>query len=362
MWLSPTEPQPAPVSTDNTTVAQVKEPETPPTVDQKEGITNIQYSGGGYVVEGTGIANENYSMKFSNDAVIDVRTDNNGKYAVKVPESASVFGDVELTRDTNGFWFGGKEAYEKGYYALTDEHPQYSSDALEPILLGVGGSSPYEVSGYYVPGVELVLKSGDKVLSTAKVDDTGRYKFDNISLDANYVLVTVYEKVSTGWFSSKENKLIDGRYLDTSTHRVLAELPTITKEESKKETVPFDSQTVESSSLPKGETRVTQEGMNGEKTITYRIVYKGNDEVGRKIVGESITKQPTIRITTVGTYVAPPVNNTPPPTYATPPSQPSVYYRNCSAARAAGAAPVYAGQPGYGSHLDRDNDGIGCEQ
>ncbi len=36
-------------------------------------------------------------------------------------------------------------------------------------------------------------------------------------------------------------------------------------------------------------------------------------------------------------------------------------YRNCAAARAAGAAPVYRGQPGYGPHLDRDNDGIGCE-
>lgn len=36
-------------------------------------------------------------------------------------------------------------------------------------------------------------------------------------------------------------------------------------------------------------------------------------------------------------------------------------YRNCSAARAAGAAPVYRGDPGYGAHLDRDNDGVGCE-
>ncbi|NQH33217.1 excalibur calcium-binding domain-containing protein [Streptococcus suis] len=39
----------------------------------------------------------------------------------------------------------------------------------------------------------------------------------------------------------------------------------------------------------------------------------------------------------------------------------NVYYPNCKAARAAGAAPVYQGQPGYGSHLDRDGDGIGCE-
>ena len=36
-------------------------------------------------------------------------------------------------------------------------------------------------------------------------------------------------------------------------------------------------------------------------------------------------------------------------------------YRNCAVARAAGAAPVRRGDPGYGSHLDRDNDGIGCE-
>ncbi|KCZ56841.1 excalibur calcium-binding domain-containing protein [Hyphomonas chukchiensis] len=36
-------------------------------------------------------------------------------------------------------------------------------------------------------------------------------------------------------------------------------------------------------------------------------------------------------------------------------------YRNCTEARAAGAAPVRRGEPGYGAHLDRDNDGIGCE-
>lgn len=36
-------------------------------------------------------------------------------------------------------------------------------------------------------------------------------------------------------------------------------------------------------------------------------------------------------------------------------------FRNCAAARAAGAAPVRRGDPGYGAHLDRDNDGIGCE-
>jgi excalibur calcium-binding domain-containing protein len=36
-------------------------------------------------------------------------------------------------------------------------------------------------------------------------------------------------------------------------------------------------------------------------------------------------------------------------------------FANCSQARAAGAAPVHAGEPGYGRHLDRDGDGVGCE-
>lgn len=39
----------------------------------------------------------------------------------------------------------------------------------------------------------------------------------------------------------------------------------------------------------------------------------------------------------------------------------STYYRNCTAARAAGAAPIRRGESGYGRHLDRDNDGIACD-
>ena len=41
--------------------------------------------------------------------------------------------------------------------------------------------------------------------------------------------------------------------------------------------------------------------------------------------------------------------------------QQDVYYQNCTAARAAGAAPIYQGQPGYRSQLDRDHDGVACE-
>ena len=54
----------------------------------------------------------------------------------------------------------------------------------------------------------------------------------------------------------------------------------------------------------------------------------------------------------------------PAPAPATPPiPEPAgeVYYKNCAAVRAAGAAPIRSGEPGYSPRLDRDGDGVACE-
>ncbi|GAB3575879.1 excalibur calcium-binding domain-containing protein [Amycolatopsis endophytica] len=69
--------------------------------------------------------------------------------------------------------------------------------------------------------------------------------------------------------------------------------------------------------------------------------------------------------------VAPPPASTPKPVTTKPATtQPtededtgttSAYYPNCAAAKAAGAAPLHRGDPGYRSGLDRDNDGVACE-
>lgn len=39
----------------------------------------------------------------------------------------------------------------------------------------------------------------------------------------------------------------------------------------------------------------------------------------------------------------------------------TVTYQNCNKARRAGAAPLYRGDPGYSAKLDKDGDGIACE-
>ncbi|MFC8924183.1 DUF1524 domain-containing protein [Cellulosimicrobium sp. NPDC057127] len=51
----------------------------------------------------------------------------------------------------------------------------------------------------------------------------------------------------------------------------------------------------------------------------------------------------------------------PDPAPAPSPPPADVVYENCAAVRAAGAAPIRAGQPGYSRQLDGDGDGVGCE-
>ena len=85
--------------------------------------------------------------------------------------------------------------------------------------------------------------------------------------------------------------------------------------------------------------------------------------VGRFSVGDKEPPAPT----TQQFMTAPAADETfapnPITAYSTPARsvEPSAYYRNCSAARAAGAAPVRDADPGYAPHLDRDGDGVGCD-
>lgn len=84
------------------------------------------------------------------------------------------------------------------------------------------------------------------------------------------------------------------------------------------------------------------------------------------LAGSRITLRVEPKATTTVAPPPPPrtTQQAPPPAYTPPPPAPApteVYYKNCDAARAAGAAPIYRGQPGYRAALDRDNDGIACE-
>ena len=73
--------------------------------------------------------------------------------------------------------------------------------------------------------------------------------------------------------------------------------------------------------------------------------------------GERLPADPTHAPTSVDQHITDPTAAATP----RPLAGGTTYYANCDAVRAAGAAPILAGQPGYSRRLDRDGDGVGCE-
>ncbi|MFC8224655.1 excalibur calcium-binding domain-containing protein [Streptomyces sp. NPDC057287] len=95
----------------------------------------------------------------------------------------------------------------------------------------------------------------------------------------------------------------------------------------------------------------------GEDEFTYAVALKGRSK-------GPADDSAVVRITVSEPTPTPTPTPTPsraPKAKATKTAEPSVYYENCDAARAAGAVPVRRGEPGYAAHLDRDGDGVGCE-
>ncbi|WP_336714421.1 GmrSD restriction endonuclease domain-containing protein [Arthrobacter sp. USHLN218] len=59
--------------------------------------------------------------------------------------------------------------------------------------------------------------------------------------------------------------------------------------------------------------------------------------------------------------VSQPLKDAPSGPVPAPVSGADVFYKNCTAVRATGAAPIRVGDPGWDTKFDRDGDGVGCE-
>lgn len=84
------------------------------------------------------------------------------------------------------------------------------------------------------------------------------------------------------------------------------------KTETRVVTIPFESTTVETVDLPKGETRVVQEGRDGSKDVIWEVTYTNGKETSRHIKGEVVKVEPVTKITAIGTYVESPKPPEPP--------------------------------------------------
>lgn len=126
-----------------------------------------------------------------------------------------------------------------------------------------------------VDGKQLKIKSAEDTIEKM-------FEAENITVDD-------YDKVSP----SKQTTLKDG--IKVSVTRVKIDLV--------KENKAIDFAVVQKpdDNMERGMTKLLQEGQNGERQITTKIVYEDGKEIARQVVSEIVTKQPVQKIVASGT-------------------------------------------------------------
>ncbi len=139
-------------------------------------------------------------------------------------------------------------------------------------------------------------------------------------------------------------------------------VPTTTRTVVEYRVIPFKKKTVTDSELPKGEKEIRTAGVNGSRKLTYAVTYVGPKATGKKLVQQTVAKQPRSQVTAVGTKVEDDAESGCDPNYSG--CVPIASDVDC--AGGSGNGPEYVDGPVTvtGSdiyRLDSDDDGIGCE-
>lgn len=75
----------------------------------------------------------------------------------------------------------------------------------------------------------------------------------------------------------------------------------VVKEVNEKKSVDFETTTKEDNTLSKGETKISQEGQNGEMQQTFKVTYEDDKQVSKQLLNEKIIKNPVSKIELIGT-------------------------------------------------------------
>ncbi|TCN37142.1 surface rod structure-forming protein G [Kribbella orskensis] len=116
-------------------------------------------------------------------------------------------------------------------------------------------------------------------------------------------------------------------------------------------------------SLAKGQKVVTAHGVPGTKRLTFELTLTDGVQTGKRLVSQVVVRAPVAQVTSIGTKVEPQPAGNCDPNY-TGDCVPIASDVDCSSGTGNGPAYVdgpveVVGTDIYG--LDRDNDGIGCE-
>lgn len=112
---------------------------------------------------------------------------------------------------------------------------------------------------------------------------------------------TVDEALLSAQLTANESdRVIPPRYTLLSTADEITVVRVREEFKTEEEIIPFERQIVRNESLPEGENRLIQQGMNGLQEITYRSVFEDDVEVSNSLVKTTILQAPVSEITMVG--------------------------------------------------------------
>jgi len=144
----------------------------------------------------------------------------------------------------------------------------------------------------------------------------------------------------------------------TPTQTSAPSATTVTKTITETQSIPYSTKKVNDPTLTVGKTRVRTPGVNGVKTLTYKVTFANGTQTSKTLVSQKVTKQPVTKVIAVGTK---PKSNCD-PNYT--PCVPIASDVDC--AGGSGNGPAYVDGPvqviGVDIYdLDRDGDGVGCD-
>lgn len=123
---------------------------------------------------------------------------------------------------------------------------------------------------------------------------------DSLEKIASAHQLTTTELLSLNLAVKANTVLKIGQELNVTIAKPLLEV-TIDKEVFKNQVVPYERKVEESDSLPKGETKIKQEGKNGQKSTHYVVKQTNGKQVSQNVISETVTTKPVAEVRLKGT-------------------------------------------------------------
>ncbi len=166
-------------------------------------------------------------------------------------------------------------------------------------------------SGFTMADDDVLSQDADTVLTQDTQLSITRYYHVNVTADGNTQTVLVEEGDVSSALAAASVTLGEEDFTDVALEESLSEgmevkVSRVTyEEESKTEVVDYTVKQVETEDLYKGETKVQTQGVEGERTITYRNKLIDGEVVETTEISNEITKEPVQQVELIGTKARP---------------------------------------------------------